>query len=974
MNELIGQSLGPYQILEQLGQGGMATVFKAFHPAMDRYVAVKVLPRHMATDPQFRARFQREARTIAKLEHRYILPVHDTGEQDGIHYMVMRYTEGGTLSDLIAQGQLSVERVALLVAQVAEALGYAHRQGVVHRDIKPANILISREGDALLSDFGIARIVEGTMQLTGDGMLIGTPYYMAPEQVQGQPSDARTDIYALGVVLYEALAGKRPYEAETPLAVALMHVHNALPPPRQLRPDLPEALERVILRAMAKNPADRFQHADEMAAVLRSGNLASQPGTAALPVAATMLLPAEGTTIGQQAIPPIVAKPPKQRASWVLPVIIGALVLLVLGGLLVRARFGIADRPPRETPGGATTIAIEPTSEAPLAAGEAPAASEPQPTSELPAEAIGSGTLAFFSNTANHTSIALIDNQIWAATPGGLVRWTVNDNQIYTAADGLPFTAVRTLQAEPDGTLWLSGEKGVARLHPNGDQLGEITLYASEGELPISYVSTFLRLSDGPILAGGYLGSGLVRWDGSSWNAYGPALTTEALDGMDGEITTLTQDKDGVLYVGVTSGLLRITGDSVERYTEAQGIGELQINHVLADTENRVWVAAGDTGLLRLNTDANRWEHVDSLKESPILRIFQLSDGRLAAMSFDHIAESADGGATWRNIDADTNDFGYQPQAVLETPDGTIVIGSSEGLAGFSNGKWDLLRPENQLPDNSIGLLQFHDNQLYIVARYGDRFAVLDPSDATITLMEDEDGRGLAFSSDSMWYGNSAGLFRKQGDTVTQFSADEGLPDTEVYSLLATESTLWIGTRSGLTSLDLATGKLNNPVPEFAGAVIETLYAAPDGSIWAGSTDEGDAARPIILGRFADGAWQIWKRGETPFLANASGISAITADTNGAIWVAAWGAGLWQWDGSAWKQVPTKQGPQGAILGFALHDAHVWAVGQFDALYAWDGTNWKRVEIDGLPSQVNSILFGEGTIWFGTNEGLVRYR
>ena len=124
MNDLIGRSLGPYQILEQLGQGGMATVFKAYHPAMDRYVAIKVLPRHMASDPQFRARFQREARTIAKLEQRYILPVHDTGEQDGVHYMVMRYTDGGTLSELIAQGPPSIERVATLVAQVAEALGY----------------------------------------------------------------------------------------------------------------------------------------------------------------------------------------------------------------------------------------------------------------------------------------------------------------------------------------------------------------------------------------------------------------------------------------------------------------------------------------------------------------------------------------------------------------------------------------------------------------------------------------------------------------------------------------------------------------------------------------------------------------------------------------------------------------------------------------------------------------------------------
>src|SRR6266545_1277286 len=250
MADLVGQNLGPYRILEQIGLGGMATVYKAYHAAMDRYVAIKVLPQHLARDPNFRARFQREARAIARLEHLYILPVYDAGENEGIPYLVMRYTDSGDLSDLIARQSLTIARAVQLISQVAAGLAYAHRLGVIHRDVKPANVLLSRAGDVLLTDFGIAKIYEETLQLTSEGTMVGTPAYMAPEQLQGQPVDARSDIYALGVVLYQALTGEPPFIAETPLAVALMHMYNPL-------------------RALAKNPDDRFQTADELAEALR---------------------------------------------------------------------------------------------------------------------------------------------------------------------------------------------------------------------------------------------------------------------------------------------------------------------------------------------------------------------------------------------------------------------------------------------------------------------------------------------------------------------------------------------------------------------------------------------------------------------------------------------------------------------------------------------------------------------------------
>jgi tRNA A-37 threonylcarbamoyl transferase component Bud32 len=268
MDDMVGHALGSYQIVEQIGAGAMATVYKGYHPIMERYVAIKVLPDRFARDSTFRARFLREARTIARLEHRYILPIHDFGEDNGTHYLVMRYVTGGSLGELLDAGLLSIERAVQLIGQVGEALAYAHRQGVIHRDIKPANVLIDQGGNVFLSDFGIAKVVVETSHLTREGLSIGTPAYMAPEQAQGRSVDARSDIYALGILLYQAVTGEVPFVAETALAVAFMHIHAPPRPPRQLNPSIPEALERVILRAIAKNPGDRFQMADDMVAAL----------------------------------------------------------------------------------------------------------------------------------------------------------------------------------------------------------------------------------------------------------------------------------------------------------------------------------------------------------------------------------------------------------------------------------------------------------------------------------------------------------------------------------------------------------------------------------------------------------------------------------------------------------------------------------------------------------------------------------
>jgi predicted Ser/Thr protein kinase len=268
MEDLTGKQLGKYQVVGALGEGGMAAVYKAYQPGMDRYVALKILPRHFASDPEFAGRFEQEAKLIAKLQHVHILPVYDFGEEDGYTYIVMPYVETGTLDDLLLGEALPLEQIRKIIKQVGEALSYAHSRGLVHRDVKPSNILIDEQGNCLLTDFGIAKMVEGTSVFTRTGAIIGTPEYMSPEQILGEKLDGRSDVYSLGIVLYEMATGRPPFRAETPPAVFVKHLHDPLPLPRTWNPDLPEAVEKVILKALAREPGDRFASATELVQAL----------------------------------------------------------------------------------------------------------------------------------------------------------------------------------------------------------------------------------------------------------------------------------------------------------------------------------------------------------------------------------------------------------------------------------------------------------------------------------------------------------------------------------------------------------------------------------------------------------------------------------------------------------------------------------------------------------------------------------
>ena len=258
-------NIGRYEVIQELGQGGMAIVYLARDPYIKRQVAVKVLPRQFTFDPQFRTRFQREAEVIATLEHPSIVPVYDFGEHEDQPFIVMRYMSGGSLADILSKGPMPIPEIAALFQRVGAAVDYAHSLGVIHRDIKPGNILFDAQGGIFLSDFGIAKIAEATAAFTGTGGIVGTPAYMSPEQALGEKNlDGRCDIYSLGVVLFEALSGGLPFKADTPMGVAIAHIQQPVPSLLDRRPDLPPAFESIIHKALDKDPAKRYQTASEL--------------------------------------------------------------------------------------------------------------------------------------------------------------------------------------------------------------------------------------------------------------------------------------------------------------------------------------------------------------------------------------------------------------------------------------------------------------------------------------------------------------------------------------------------------------------------------------------------------------------------------------------------------------------------------------------------------------------------------------
>ncbi len=319
MEDLVGRTIGKYKIVERLGRGGMAEVYKAFQTNLERYVAVKVMHLFLADDPGFAARFEREAKNVAALRHPNIVQVYDFDAESSPPYMVMEFIEGATLKTRLESlarrsEPLPLKAAIKIVREVGQALAYAHKHNMIHRDVKPANVMVDSSGRVILTDFGIAKILTGP-QFTATGATIGTPAYMAPEQSLGEPGDHRSDIYSLGAMLYQLATGELPFDADTPMAIMLKAINEDLPSPRSVNPNLPESMERVIIKSMTKQPEDRYQSVEAMledletlGAAARPAAAASTPASAAAP---TVLADAPLAVVP----PPTVVGPPPVRPA-----------------------------------------------------------------------------------------------------------------------------------------------------------------------------------------------------------------------------------------------------------------------------------------------------------------------------------------------------------------------------------------------------------------------------------------------------------------------------------------------------------------------------------------------------------------------------------------------------------------------------------------------------------------------------------
>ncbi len=336
MSFSIGENVGPYRIVEQLGSGGMATVFKAYHASLDRYVAIKVLHPAFRQDPNFLSRFQREARIVAKLQHPAIVPVYDFNEYNGQPYLVMRFIEGETLKARLSRGDLPLPEVVRVLHPVCDALQYAHGQGVLHRDVKPSNILLTPDGGVFLADFGLARIAQAGESTLSQDALVGTPQYISPEQARGDSDlDVRTDIYSLGVVLYELLIGRVPYQADTPYAVIHDHIYAPLPLPRAIKSGFPETLERVLLKALAKERDDRYASVAELLAAFESAaqliTSAAHAQTGDQPVVVPPpIVPLAAATAAASSTQATQSKPKSNKLIWVVAVAVAVIALAAI--------------------------------------------------------------------------------------------------------------------------------------------------------------------------------------------------------------------------------------------------------------------------------------------------------------------------------------------------------------------------------------------------------------------------------------------------------------------------------------------------------------------------------------------------------------------------------------------------------------------------------------------------------------------
>ena len=987
-----GQMLGPYRILHQIGQGGMATVYKAYHATMDRYVAVKVLPRQLAENPEFSGRFEQEARIIANLEHARILPVHDYGESNGIAYLVMRYLDAGTLKDRMKTGPLPLNEIDRLFSQLADALDYAHSRGVIHRDLKPSNALMDARGDLFLSDFGIAKLLESSAQFTGTGAMVGTPAYMSPEQAQGQKVDQRTDIYALGIILYEMVTGRVPYEAETPLAVILKHLNEPLPLPTTLKPDLAPSIERVLLKALAKNPEDRFATIAEFvgawrAALTEVDTLRVQPVVA--PAVGPIAPAAETASMASIAPPAPVsaaaAKPKLSPLAWILGGVGGGCLLLIVLAFAAFPRLLARLSPDRpqataaptevvaatDVPPGATPILETPSVEL-----TAPAIVEPFPTSP-PIEGVAGWTQWTPANVIFGATVA--GDQVFTWGRGGVLVWDRADGSLiqrFTTLDGLPSSQVNALLVdEEEEALWAGTEDGLGLYDE-----GKWTIYNEDDGLDSDTIGALTWAGDNLVVGtyySGLQGGGLYSFDGSQWSPvpdFPSANSGERPDLLDYNVNDLLFDENNsVLWVATENGVGRYDGQSWSTYFVEQGLPDNGIWALTLDDNGDLW-AGTEGGAARFNGET--FEAVERLQDEvrSINGIVVDGEGRYWFSGNTGLARFDPQVADWEFFTGGNADLPYTNfLRAARDEDGNLYFGSyGGGLIRYDGGDFSAWTVPNLFRMYGVGrILPAPDGTLLFKEEYGSLTDRYDPAADVWSPFElpcDSCSPQTYDPAGNLWLGGDLGAWvvPADGSARIHLTTEQGLPSDYVQAIAFDSSGFaWIGTDAGVAVYDGA-NVLDVLTAESVGLAtnnVRVILKDSYGAMWVGT--EGG------LSHFtSEASWEHFAAGN-PFGEDSAFVSDLV-DVQGVLWVATLNDGFYRYANGEWARWDSHS--LNAVA--AAPDGTLWFGTYNNGAGRFDGNKWEGIsEADGLPNYNVTDVYVDpsGVVWFATSNGVARY-
>lgn len=674
------EQIGRYKIKEATGWGGMATVYLAYDPRFRRNVAIKTLPREFLHDPSFRSRFEREAQTIAALDHPAIVPVYDFGEENGQPYLVMRYMPGGSLADRLEQGVLPIEEIGRILSRIVGALDHAHSQGIIHRDLKPANILFDQYGDAYLADFGIVKLVrETTTGLTG-GQSIGTPAYMSPEQARGDESiDGRSDIYALGIIVFQMLTGRLPFEADSPVAMALKHVSAPIPLITRIRPELPAACNTIFAKALAKLPDQRFDTAQELAHQITqlSQPLAPAPVRPPLALAVLPKMPGRSIRLGVVAL---------------------FFVLAVLALLMGRA--WLSDRSQTATP--LTTVALavptqalapSPTPTRQLTATRQPTLSptrpEPTPTLQLTQAILISDTVPISPEngatikqiarwgSGNINRLAVSPDEQLVAIAAGTGIWLYRLPQLELVRVMVSHSRpVRTLAWSPDSLqLASAGDDGIVRIWEvsSGLEVNQLTGHTD-------WVRAVAWSPDGSQLASGGNDSFIIIWNPLS------GQEIKQLTGHDGAIRTLAWSPDSQrLASGSNDRTIRIwTPAGNDTPLLLSGHTGIVFDVAWSPDGQRLASGAGDQLVRLWDSQTGQLQKQLSGHSGLVLSVLWLDNGqKLASAGEDGTIRLWDPAGTelqrFTGHQSTVADIGWAGQLLSAGEDGTIRLWAEDG-------------------------------------------------------------------------------------------------------------------------------------------------------------------------------------------------------------------------------------------------------------------------------------------------------